>query len=141
MLGNQIHDFDIYFHSTWNWIEEVVKHPKIASQIEWNTSDYWWDIQTTLNTDPSLGSNAKPLLLLIYTDKNKLSTFGTTKGYPVIAQIGNVPSDLRGRWVIRWHPIIPEDAQHSDKKGFADFKAVVWHKLALKMFESLLEYS
>ncbi|KAK7021365.1 hypothetical protein VNI00_017416 [Paramarasmius palmivorus] len=114
-LDGEAHRFDVFLHPTWDWIEEVLKDPKIASQMEWDTcrnyrfdgscwerfitelwtSDLWWDIQTTLNSDPSLGSNAKSLFLIIYADKNKLSTFGTAKGYPVIAQIGNVPSDLR----------------------------------------------
>ncbi|EEB96434.1 hypothetical protein MPER_04436, partial [Moniliophthora perniciosa FA553] len=81
--------------------------------------------------DPSLGSNAKPLFLLIYADKNKLVNIRDRKGI----------SSLGGGWVVGWHPFVPEDAQHSGKKGFADFKGVVWHESALKMFESLLEYS
>jgi hypothetical protein len=61
---------------------------------------------------PPEGFDAKPLCLIIYADKSKLSSFGTEKGYPVIATIGNLPSDIRnghgigGGRVVGWHPIV-----------------------------------
>jgi hypothetical protein len=35
--------------------------------------------------------NGKLLAFILYADKTKLSSFGTVMGYPVIAQIGNLP--------------------------------------------------
>ena len=43
----------------------------------------------------NLPKNAKPLTFCIYADKTKLSTFGTQKGYPVIARCTNLPVELR----------------------------------------------
>jgi hypothetical protein len=34
------------------------------------------------------------LVLLLYSDKAKLSSFGTVKGYPLIMRIMNVHSDI-----------------------------------------------
>lgn len=38
--------------------------------------------------------NSKPLCLIIYADKTHLSLFGIAQGYPVIAQIANLPAEL-----------------------------------------------
>ena len=43
----------------------------------------------------SLPAGAKPIALIIYADKSKLSSFGTQKGYPVIAWCANLPVELR----------------------------------------------
>ncbi|KAK7049204.1 hypothetical protein VNI00_005805 [Paramarasmius palmivorus] len=156
--------FDVYYRPLWDWILEMVKHPQLAPQMEWDarrhyrfdgtgwerfinepwTADDWWDAQTKINSHihPS-NLDAKPLCLIIYVDKNKLSSFGTAKGYPVIAAIGNLPSDIRngggigGGRVVGWHPVIEEESKHSKKTSFVDFKAIVWHQSALKMFESV----
>src|ERR1700749_1394391 len=59
-----------------------------------------------------LPKGAKPFGYLIYADKDKLSTFGTQKGYPVIARCLNLPADIRngdgfgGGVVIGWLPVV-----------------------------------
>jgi len=63
-----------------------------------------------LQTD--LPKDAKPLTFCIYADKTKLSSFGTQKGYPVIARCTNLPVNLRngtgpgGGRVVGWLPIV-----------------------------------
>lgn len=60
----------------------------------------------------SLPAGAKPITLLIYADKSKLSSFGTQKGYPVIARCANLPVELQngngigGGRVVGWLPIV-----------------------------------
>jgi hypothetical protein len=54
----------------------------------------------------------KPLCLILYADKTKLSSFGTAKGYPVIARCANLPAEIRngngfgGGRVVGWLPIV-----------------------------------
>lgn len=49
---------------------------------------------------------------IIYADKTKLSSFGTAKGYPVMARCGNLIVDIRngnglgGGTVVGWIPIV-----------------------------------
>lgn len=52
------------------------------------------------NLKSALPKDAKPLCLIFYADKSKLSSFGTQQGYPVIARCANLPADIRnGRGV------------------------------------------
>jgi hypothetical protein len=59
-----------------------------------------------------LPKDAKPLTFCIYADKTKLSTFGTQKGYPVIARCTNLPVKLQngtgigGGRIVGWLPIV-----------------------------------
>jgi hypothetical protein len=59
-----------------------------------------------------LPEGAKPLCFIIYADKTRLSSFGTTKGYPVIARCGNLPINIRngkgvgGGRIVGWLPIV-----------------------------------
>ena len=39
--------------------------------------------------------NAKPLGIILYADKTKLSSFGTQKAYPIIARIANINVEVR----------------------------------------------
>ena len=59
-----------------------------------------------------LPPEGKPLLISVYADKSKLSSFGTQKGYPVIARCANLPVEIRngnglgGGRVVGWLPIV-----------------------------------
>lgn len=50
--------------------------------------------------------------LELYADKTRLSSFGTEKGYPVMARIVNLPVKMRngdgigGARVVRWLPVV-----------------------------------
>ena len=50
--------------------------------------------------------------LELYADKTKLSSFGTEKGYPVMARIANLPVKIRngegigGGCVVGWLPVV-----------------------------------
>ena len=60
----------------------------------------------------SLPEDAKMVCLEIYADKTQLSSFGTEKGYPVMARIVNLPTKIRhgegigGGRVVGWLPIV-----------------------------------
>ncbi|KAF8643940.1 hypothetical protein AX16_008766, partial [Volvariella volvacea WC 439] len=92
------------------------------------TADEMWKIQSFFPPD------GKPLGLIIYADKNKLSSFGTVKGYPVMASIANLPSEIRHRTgigatrVVGWLPILDEEAYKNNPTAAADHKQIIWHK-------------
>ncbi|KAG1838877.1 hypothetical protein F4604DRAFT_1691463 [Suillus subluteus] len=91
--------------------------------------------------------DAQPLAFILYADKNKLSSFGTQKGYPIIARIANLPVEIQngvgmaGGRVMGWLPIINEDQKDSGKASFVNFKNAVWHKSFLQLIESVIQHS
>ena len=54
----------------------------------------------------------KPVSIIFYADKNKLSSFGTQKGYPVVVRCANLPVQIRnsdgigGGMIVAWLPIV-----------------------------------
>jgi len=63
-------------------------------------------------TQSALPDGAKPFYFILYADKTKLSSFGTVKGYPVVARCVNLPINIRngngvgGGRVVGWLPIV-----------------------------------
>lgn len=59
-----------------------------------------------------LPEDGKPLCITLYADKTRLSSFGTAQGYPIMAQISNLPPDIRNgkglgsTQVVGWLPIV-----------------------------------
>lgn len=39
--------------------------------------------------------DGKPVGLILWADKNKLSTFGTQKGHPIVARLSNLDEKIR----------------------------------------------
>jgi hypothetical protein len=87
------------------------------------TGKRFWDIQVknSISLHPktisfalqtSLPKDAKAVCLELYADKSKLSSFGTAKGYPVMARILNLPVRIRngegigGARVVGWLPVV-----------------------------------
>jgi hypothetical protein len=145
------------------------------------TADDFWKIQVSSSTihckilefthlsQSKLPPGGKPLAFIIYADKNKLSSFGTQKGYPVIARLANLPLDIinstgiGGGRVVGWLEVVrtsstsssssclltkllvlkkvEENAKDSGKTAFANYKAAVWHKSFEVLLESIREYS
>ncbi|KAK1227009.1 hypothetical protein PQX77_009971 [Marasmius sp. AFHP31] len=167
-----IRTYEAYRRPLLGWIREIVQSETLSEHIQWDaqrhyrfngvrweqfihepwTTDSWWDTQTRINERPTprrgdealLKPDAKPLALILYADKDKLSTFGTAKGYPVIATIGNIPADIRnsggigGGRIVGWQPVIEEESAHKNKPSWANMKCIVWHQAFLKIIESLI---
>ncbi|KAF7327132.1 hypothetical protein MKEN_00289900 [Mycena kentingensis (nom. inval.)] len=104
------------------------------------TANTWWDIQSKLPPSPQ----NKVLPIIIYADKSKLSSFGTQKGYPVVARLANMHSAIRngiewgGGQFVGWLPVVEEDAKHSGKAAYVNFKNAVWHTALFKLLESVV---
>jgi hypothetical protein len=70
--------------------------------------------QSKIPLDPS-GNRGHVLAFILYADKSKLSSFGTAKGYPIIARYGSLHSKVRngtgvgGGQIVGWLPIIISD--------------------------------
>ncbi|KAK7436908.1 hypothetical protein VKT23_017983 [Stygiomarasmius scandens] len=154
-------EFPVHFRPLWDWVVEIATDPKLGPELEWDarkyskydggewiqfieepwTADLWWRIQAELPHD------AKPFFIILYADKNKLSSFGTQKGYPVIARCANLPSNIRngtglgGGRVVGWLPIVEEEASETGKTGFVNFKNAVWHSSFEKIIESIIPLS
>lgn len=53
--------------------------------------------------------------LELYADKTVLSSFGSTKAYPVMARIANLPAKIRhgegvgGTQIVGWLPVVSQD--------------------------------
>ncbi|KAH7870089.1 uncharacterized protein C8R40DRAFT_1073545 [Lentinula edodes] len=128
--------------NTWDLAAERLTKFRKTEVVEAWSANSWWSFQI----QSKLPARAVPLCVVFYADKSKLSLFGTAKGYPVIVQCANLPMDIRngsgiaGGRVVGWLPIVSEDAAHSGKANFFNFKNVVWHESAAKIFESMAEY-
>ncbi|KAF8895008.1 hypothetical protein CPB84DRAFT_1816018 [Gymnopilus junonius] len=149
-------EFNVSTRPIFSWIEELADDANIIPTFEWDamhcykydglrwvrfvdepwTGDDWWDIQASwsfyfyatactlthitklyLNLQSQLPEGASPIFLILYADKSKLSSFGTAKGHP-----------------------IPEDAGETGKKGYINFKRIVWHKSLYEILESIRLY-
>ncbi|KAJ6611518.1 hypothetical protein B0H10DRAFT_2165819 [Mycena sp. CBHHK59/15] len=155
--------YNTYTRPLWDWVLSLVQDPRLASCFVWDaekayrfngesyvrfyhepwTADAFWAVQSALPDDPA----AKPLCLIVYADKSKLSTFGTEKGYAVIARVANIPVAIRnsnqfgGGHVVGHQPIVKDDPQENNKPAFANFKNVVWHTAFYKLLESIVQIS
>ncbi|KAJ7075495.1 hypothetical protein B0H15DRAFT_925434 [Mycena belliarum] len=155
--------FDTYTRPMWDWVRDLVQDPRLASCFVWDaekvhkydgdsyirfyhepwTADAFWAAQSALPDDPA----AKPVCLVIYADKSKLSSFGTQKAYSVVARVANIPIAIRnstrfgGGQVVGHQPIVKDDPQENGKPAFSNFKNIVWHTAFYKLLESLVHPS
>jgi hypothetical protein len=57
-------------------------------------------------------ADAKPLAITLYADKTRLTTSGDVQGYPIMANINDLPADIRNghglgsTQVVGWLPIV-----------------------------------
>ncbi|KDQ51821.1 hypothetical protein JAAARDRAFT_62330 [Jaapia argillacea MUCL 33604] len=132
--------FEVHGRPLWDWALDLIQEPSLAPHFPW-TANRFWEIQS------ALPPNAKPFCFILYADKTKLLSFGTAKGYPVIARCANLPVQIRnsdgvgGGCVVGWLPVIHEDPAESGKAGFINFKRVVWHESFYELLKTIVELS
>ncbi|KAG2114673.1 uncharacterized protein F5147DRAFT_743848 [Suillus discolor] len=137
---NETHEFEMHYCPLWDWVLDLLQDKQFVRFIDepW-TADAFWNAQSQLQPD------AKPLVFILYADKNKLSTFGTAKGYPIVACIANLPVHIHngnttpgGGCVVGWLPIAScRGSKHTRKKSFVDFKNTVWYKSFYQLLKSI----
>ncbi|KAF8971925.1 hypothetical protein BDZ97DRAFT_1901552 [Flammula alnicola] len=154
-------EFDVWSRPLWEWCHELLTDHNIVSKFQWDaqrlykfngtnfercinepwTADAWWNAQSRI---PEGG---QPLCILLYADKTQLTSFGTAKGYPVLARCANLPVELRngkgvaGGRLVGWLPIVKEDAGETGKRSFVNLKRIVWHDGFKEILKSIVEYA
>jgi len=146
-------NFEFWSRSLMGWAVNVAEDQYLSNFIKWDAEllekfngTKWvrfvnepWTAKRMWNVQSMLPKDGKPLCITLYADKTRLSSFGTAQGYPIMAQLNNLPQDIRNgkglgsTQVVGWLPIVSEE--ESDKSDVVDFKRAVWHK----SFELLLE--
>ncbi|KAJ7824744.1 hypothetical protein B0H14DRAFT_3110853 [Mycena olivaceomarginata] len=152
--------FEMYARPLWDWAMDIVQDPHLADFFCWDaeqcyifdgtkwqrfytepwTAEAMWEIQSKL--PKSIDNKLLPYIL--YADKAKLSSFGTQKGYSVVARLANIVVGLRngsdwgGGQIVGWLPVVEEDPLESGKPGYVNFKNAVWHAAFYKLLESIV---
>ncbi|KAJ6552133.1 hypothetical protein DFH09DRAFT_1248753 [Mycena vulgaris] len=156
-------EFDTYTRPLWDWVLSLVQDPRLSACFVWDaekaykfngetyvrfyhepwTANAFWAAQSALPNDPA----AKPVCLVVYADKSKLSSFGTQKAYAVVARVANIPIAIRnstrfgGGQLVGHQPIVKDNPQENGKPAFSNFKNIVWHTAFSKLLESLVHPS
>ncbi|KAG2366025.1 hypothetical protein BDR07DRAFT_1449538 [Suillus spraguei] len=149
--------YKVHARPIWDWALNLLDNPLLAPHFVWDmccvfkhngtrferfinelwTADRWWDVQDCFST---------PFCFILYADKTKLLSHGTVKGYPVMVQCANLPIHIQngetfgGGCIVRWLPIVPEDAGEEGKLGYTTLKCVVWHESFFKFLEHAAQY-
>ncbi|KAG1822153.1 hypothetical protein DFJ58DRAFT_720123 [Suillus subalutaceus] len=151
LFQKDVVSFEMHYRPLWDWALDLLQDICLACHFVFDaqclskfngekcvrfidepwTADAFWNAQCSLNFC-WMQSHSHSFYMLT---KTKLSSFGTAKGYPIIAHIANLPIHIRngntalgGGRVVGWLLIVTEDQKHTRKKSFVDFKNVVWHK-------------
>ncbi|KAG2117138.1 uncharacterized protein F5147DRAFT_811351, partial [Suillus discolor] len=156
-----IREFDLHYRNLWEWATDLLRDPQLFPHMVFDaqrfskfdgetfvnfvdepyTAEAFWNVQS------QLPEGAKPLAFILYADKTKLSSFGTARGYPVVARLANLPTDIRngqgmgGGYVVGWLPIVKEEKDHAGKPSWVNFKNTVWHEAFLKILSPLASKS
>ncbi|KAK0465700.1 hypothetical protein IW261DRAFT_1553974 [Armillaria novae-zelandiae] len=107
----EIQEYMLHFRPLWDWTLNLLSDPTLSPFFVWDAS--------------SLPPGGKPLAYILYADKTRLSSFGTAKGYPVMARIANLPDAIHngkgwgGGTVVGWLPIIMESVVEYSYTGYA----------------------
>ncbi|KAH9029162.1 hypothetical protein EDB85DRAFT_2147471 [Lactarius pseudohatsudake] len=152
-------EFDVHYRPLWDWAKDLIQSSQLAKHFHWDaerifrctgdesvrvfnepwSGDAFWDAQ--------IPQGGNPLAFILYADKTKLSSFGTTQGYPVVARCANLPTTIRngngfgsGR-VVGWLPIVKEDPMERKKPAFVNFKRAVWHESFFMIIQSIVTHS
>ncbi|KAM6499899.1 hypothetical protein JOM56_005407 [Amanita muscaria] len=150
--------FDFWYKNLWEWVLDLLSDPRLIHHFEWDaqklskfngthfirfyhepwTGGHFWNIQERL---PS--ADGKPLGILLYADKTRLSSFGTEMGYPIISRCLNLPHYIRngegpgGGRVVGWLPVVPGDPSGKDPRPYIDFKRAIWHASFTELLDSI----
>ncbi|KAL7278666.1 hypothetical protein ACG7TL_007667 [Trametes sanguinea] len=160
---NEMRSYPLWTRDVWEYLKDILRNPYLVSRMDWNahrlyrfdeatkqfirfydeplTANAAWNLQSELPAGQS------PLIILVYADKTKLSSFGSAKAYPVVIKCGNLPVDIRngegvgGGRVVGWLPILEEKAGERHKLGYINLKRIIWHESVRKIFEPIRQFS
>ncbi len=70
------------------------------------------DRRLTASSQTSLPEDGYAVAFILYADKTRLSSFGSQKGYPIVARLANIDAEIRngdgygGGQVVGFLPIV-----------------------------------
>ena len=105
-------DFQVWWRTQCTDLHGTVDRGALLGRPGKKKSHYFISKLRWQATKMSLPEGAKMVCLELYADKSRLSSFGTEKGYPVMARIVNLPVGIRnsngigGARVVGWLPIV-----------------------------------
>ncbi|KAG1771613.1 hypothetical protein EV702DRAFT_1181456 [Suillus placidus] len=154
-------EFDLHYRNLWEWATDLLRDPRLFLHMVFdpqrfskfdgetfvNFVDEPYTAEAFWNAQSQLPEGGKPLAFILYADKTKLSSFGTAKGYPVVARLANLPTDIRngqgigGGYVVGWLLIVKEEKEHAGKPSWVNFKNAIWHEAFLKILSPLASKS
>ncbi|KAG1735756.1 hypothetical protein EDB19DRAFT_1896182 [Suillus lakei] len=158
----EVHKFNMHYRPLWDWALDLLRDQHLAPHFVFDAQclskfngeqfvcfiDELWTADAFWNAQSQLPPDAKPLAFILYADKSKLSSFGSQKGYPIIAHIANLPvhihngnTALGGGCVVGWLLIVVEDQKHMKKKKYVNFKNAVWHTSFYQLLASVEKHS
>ncbi|KAF8209353.1 hypothetical protein K438DRAFT_1572521 [Mycena galopus ATCC 62051] len=161
--GSVEQTFEMHARPLWDWTLDLIQDHRLSDFFVWDAEEAYfyngtkytrfymepwtakamWEIQSKLPNSPE----HKLCPYILYADKSKLSSFGTQKGYPVIARLANIVVSLRnstdwgGGQIVGWLPVVEEDPAQSHKTRYVNFKNAVWHKAFYELLESITTIS
>ncbi|KAH9961701.1 hypothetical protein BGW80DRAFT_1181151, partial [Lactifluus volemus] len=153
--------YDVPHRALWEWATDLVQDPQLAPHFHWDAEKIYrcsgeskvrvfhepWSAEAFWNVQSQIPEGGSPLGLILYADKTKLSSFGTTMGYPVVARCANLPASIRnsngfgGGRVVGWLPIVKNDPKEDGKPQFVNFKRAVWHESFRVVVQSIVDHS
>ncbi|KAG1843288.1 hypothetical protein DFJ58DRAFT_717813 [Suillus subalutaceus] len=151
----EMRDFDIYYRDLWDLATDLLQDPHLFPHFVFDAQrlskfdgqtfvrfvDEPYTVEDFWNVQSQLPQDAKPLAFILYADKTRLSSFGTAKGYPVVACLANLPTDIRNGRGMGGGYIVPEDKEHAGKSSWVNFKHAVWHESFMRITSSLASKS
>ncbi|KZP13413.1 hypothetical protein FIBSPDRAFT_913092 [Athelia psychrophila] len=118
--------YDVYHRPLWDWVLGLLDNPHLINEFPWTGEDWW-------TTQSKLPEGAIPLALILYA--TRLSSFGTAKAYPVVA------NGIGGGEVVGWLPIVEDIASERGKKNWVLHRNIVWHETFRKILKMIRKYS
>ncbi|EKM76684.1 hypothetical protein AGABI1DRAFT_93876 [Agaricus bisporus var. burnettii JB137-S8] len=161
----QPRSFKFIYRDPWDWALQSIKDPRLQNHIVWDpertyrwngsiwerffdepwSGEAWWRAQSSLPEDAPKESKIIPFI--IYADKDKLSSFGTAMGYPIVARLASLPVGIRnsegigGGSIVGWLPIVKEETSETGKTGFVNFKTAVYHSSFKRFLTKISQFS
>ncbi|KAF9034047.1 hypothetical protein BJ165DRAFT_1410070 [Panaeolus papilionaceus] len=140
-------EYSVWSHSAEQWCRELLTNKNIVSHFQWDAQRVY---HRGNSSQANFGGNSRLYLNFIIAIwlwfTTRLSSFGNTKGHPVLVRCVNLPVEIRngegvgGGRLIGWLPILPEISSESGKQGFIRHKQEVWHEAMSQIFKSLADW-
>ncbi|KAG2056809.1 hypothetical protein BDR06DRAFT_988418 [Suillus hirtellus] len=150
----------LYYWDLWEWAADLLRDPRLFPHMVFDVQcfskfdgktfvcfiDKPFTAETFWNVQSQLPPGGKPLAFILYVDKTRLLSFGTARGYPVVACLANLPANIcNGQgvgsgYIVGWLLIV-EDRDQAGKPSWVNFKNAVWHESFSKILSLLASKS